>query len=81
MDLEIKGIPDGIRIGDLQGEAAIVEWVAVAVERYENQKLNAIQEVSEAVKTCQTNIDNFRKQNTLTAKFEKPKEVEEVEKK
>ena len=75
MDLEIKGIPDGIT------EANVKEWCSVLVERYENQKLNAIQSVSEAVKTCQTNIDNFRKQNTLTAKFEKPKEVEEVEEK
>ena len=71
MDCLIKGIPNGIT------EAQVREWCSVLVERYENQKLNAIQEVSEAVKTCQTNIDTFRKANTLAAKFEKPKEVEE----
>jgi len=71
MDVTILGIPDGI------AEQQVREWVAILVERFENQKLNQIQAVSDAVKTCQTNIDNFRKQNTLTAKFEKPKEVEE----
>ena len=71
MDCLIKGIPDGIT------EANVKEWCSVLVERFENQKLNAIQEVSEAVKTCQTNIDNFRKQNTLTAKFEKVEEIKE----
>jgi len=71
MDVTILGIPDGI------AEQQVREWVAILVERFENQKLNQIQAASDAVKTCQTNIDNFRKQNTLTAKFEKPKEVEE----
>ncbi len=71
MDILLKGIPDGLP------EANVKEWVAILVERFENQKLNQIQAASDAVKTCQTNIDNFRKQNTLTAKFEKPKEVEE----
>jgi len=72
MDLEIKGIPDGIT------EANVKEWVAVLVERFENQKVNQIEAVKTAVTTAQTNIDTFRKANTLTAKFEKPKEVEEV---
>jgi len=47
------------------------------VERFENQKLNQIQAVSDAVKTSQANIDTFRKANTLTPKFEKAEEVKE----
>ena len=69
MDVTILGIPDGI------AEQQVREWVAILVERFENQKLNQIQAASDAVKTCQTNIDNFRKQNTLTAKFENRKRL------
>jgi len=71
MDVTILGIPDGI------AEQQVREWVAILVERFENQKLNQIQAASDAVKTSQANIDTFRKANTLTPKFEKPKEVEE----
>jgi len=71
MDCLIKGIPNGIT------EAQVREWCSVLVERFENQKVNQIEAVKTAVTTAQTNIDNFRKANTLAAKFEKPKEVEE----
>ena len=71
MDLEIKGIPAGIT------EQQVREWVAILVERFENQKLNQIQAVSDAVKTSQANIDTFRKANTLTPKFEKVEEAKE----
>ena len=71
MDLEIKGIPDGIT------EAQCKEWLSILVERFENQKLNQIQAASDAVKTSQANIDTFRKANTLTPKFEKVEEVKE----
>ena len=71
MDVTILGIPDGI------AEQQVREWVAILVERFENQKLNQIQAVSEAVKTSQANIDTFRKANTLTPKFEKAEEVKE----
>jgi hypothetical protein len=80
MDVTIKGIPDGIRIDNLVGEAAIKEWVAIAVDRFEHQKLNQIKAVSEAVKTTQINVDNFRKANSLTPKFnvEAPKVKETI---
>ena len=71
MDVTILGIPDGIT------EANVKEWVAVLVERFENQKVNQIEAVKTAVTTAQTNIDTFRKANTLTAKFEKAEVVEE----
>jgi len=71
-DVTIKGIPD--EIADKQ----IYEWVSVLIERAENQKVNQIEAVKTAVTTAEANIDTFRKANTLTAKFEKPKEVEEV---
>lgn len=71
MDVTILGIPDGI------AEQQVREWVAILVERFENQKLNQIQAVSDAVKTSQANIDTFRKANTLTPKFEKVEEIKE----
>ena len=71
MDLEIKGIPEGIT------EAKVREWVAILVERYENAKVNQIEAVKTATETAKTNIDTFRKANLLTPKFEKVEEVKE----
>ena len=72
MDLTITGIPAGIT------EAQVKEWVAVLVERFENQKVNQIEAVKSAVTTAQTNIDTFRKLNLLTPKFEKVEAPEEI---
>ena len=71
MDITIKGI-EGLT------EQEIKEWVAVLVERKENAKLNAVQAVSDAVKTFQASVDGFRKANALEAKFEKVEEVEPI---
>ena len=71
-DVVIKGVPE--EISDQQ----LTEWCSVLIERYENAKLNQIQAVSEAVKTTQTNIDVFRKANSLDAKYEVKEEKEIV---
>jgi allophanate hydrolase subunit 1 len=65
MDVLVKGIPEEI------GEAQVKEWVAILVERFENNKVNQIKEVKQAVTTAQTNIDSFRAANALQAKFAK----------
>ena len=72
MDIVIKGI-EGIT------EQEVLEWVAVLVERRKTAELNAVQAVSDAVKTFQTSVDVFRKANALEAKFEKVEEAEPVE--
>jgi hypothetical protein len=71
MDLVLKGIPDGIT------ETNVREWVSVLIERYENQKVNQIEAVKTATEAARTNIDTFRKANSLTPKFEKVEEVKE----
>ena len=72
-DLTVKGIPDGVT------DAQVFEFVGVLVERYENAKVNAIPEVSTAIKAAQVGIDSFRVANSLAAKFSKePVKEEEV---
>ena len=78
MDITLKNIPDEIVIGGLSGEAAICEWVGIAVERFHNAKLNQIKEVVQATEAAKTGIDSFRTANALAPKFAKAEEkVEE----
>jgi hypothetical protein len=71
MDITIKGIPEGV------SEAQVKEWVAILIERFENQKVNQIQAVKDAVVTAQTGIDGFRSSNGLALKFKKEEAVSE----
>jgi hypothetical protein len=71
MEVLLKGIPDEI------GEEKVKEWVGILVERHENEKLNQIKEVVQATEAAKSGIDNFRKANALTPRFEKVEEVKE----
>ena len=66
MDLEIKGIPDGIT------EAQVKEWVAIMIERKENAKMHINPAIVQATEAAKATIDAFRTANGLTAKFIKP---------
>ena len=69
-DVTIKDIPLAI------SDAKVLEWNAVLIERFHNQKATEIPEVLAAVKVVQTGIDSFRTANSLAAKFSaKPVEV------
>lgn len=63
MDVMLKGVPEGIT------EHQVKEWVAILVERYQNQKVNAIPEIVSAVESAKTAIDAFRESNNLVLKF------------
>ena len=71
-DVTIKGIPDEIK------DETVYEWCSVLIERAENYKANNIPEVKIAVENAQTNIDTFRKANSLQEKFNKEKSDGEI---
>ena len=68
MDMELKGIPDGIT------ETQVKEWVSILIERHHNAKIQQIPELVSATELAKTEIDSFRKANALQAKFEVVKE-------
>ena len=72
MDVTIKGIPEGIT------EAQVKEWCAVLVEKFNNQKIDAVPAVIAATEEAKTSIDTFRVANALTAKFAKEEVVEPI---
>ena len=69
MDITIKGI-EGLT------EAEVKEWVAILVERKENQKIQSIPALVQAQESAKLTIDTFRKANDLAAKFEKVEPIE-----
>jgi hypothetical protein len=71
MDVTLQGIPDEI------GETQVKEWVAILVERFENDKVNQIKEVKDALVVAQNNINSFRTANALQPKFVNGARVEE----
>ena len=71
MDIVVKGI-EGLT------EKEVLEWVAVLVQRKEEAKVNQNQVVVQAMTAARETIDTFRKANSLEAKFEVTKPVEEV---
>jgi hypothetical protein len=71
MDITIKDIPNEI------SEEKVKEWVSVLVERYHNAKLNEVKAVVDATTSFKTDVDTFRKANSLVPKFEAVK-VEEI---
>ena len=71
MDVTIKNIPEMV------SETEVKEWVAILIQRKYEQSITPPQEI---IETARTNIDVFRKANTLKALFEKEivEEVKEV---
>ena len=70
MDVTIKDVPSG-------AEENVKEMAMVAIERFlRNRDVKVAEEVQGKF---ETDVDAIRKKNSLTAKFEKPKEVEEPE--
>jgi hypothetical protein len=72
MDMEIKGIPDGIT------KENVLEWCNVLVERFYNQKIQAIPELVSAQEKAKTDIDAYRVSNNLSAKYTAVPKEEEV---
>ena len=66
VDVTIKSVPEGIT------EKEVTEWVAILVERKEQQKLAP---PADKVTVAQTTVDSFREANNLEKKYSKVVEV------
>jgi len=70
MDVTIKDVPSG-------AEGSVKEMAMVAIERFLRSR--DVKVADNITNKFESDVDAIRKKNSLTAKFEKSKEVEEPE--